>query len=212
MVCVSWYLGFPDSALAAFERALPIAPTQVDKGTTLNNLSSIYQARGDYDTALRYLEASLAIQREIGDKAGEGNDAQQPQPDLSARGGTTTRPCATWKPAWPFAGDRRQGGGGHDAQQPQPSGGTTTRPCATWKPAWPFSGDGDKAGLVATLHNMGHIAWKAQNMERAMTLWSEALALARETQNAQGLFHTASTLARYWSRLERSRKRGLSCN
>ena len=31
-------------------------------------------------------------------------------------------------------------------------------------------------------------------MERAMTLWSEAFAIARETQNAQGLFHTASTL------------------
>lgn len=118
-------LGFPDSALAAFERALPIAPTQVDKGATLNNVSEIYRARGDYDTALRHVEASLAIQREIG----------------------------------------------------------------------------DKAGLVATLHNMGHIAWEAQNMERAMTLWSEALALARETQNAQGLFHTASTLGQVLAKL-----------
>jgi tetratricopeptide (TPR) repeat protein len=111
-------LGFPDSALAAFERALPIAPTAVDKGATLNNLSLIYDARGDYDTALRYLEASLALQREIG----------------------------------------------------------------------------DKAGLVATLYNMGRIAWRTKNIERAMTLWSEAFAVARETQNAQGLFHTASTL------------------
>ncbi|MBK9488260.1 MAG: tetratricopeptide repeat protein [Haliscomenobacter sp.] len=30
------------------------------EGTTLNNISQIYSAKGDYDTALRYLEQSLA--------------------------------------------------------------------------------------------------------------------------------------------------------
>jgi tetratricopeptide (TPR) repeat protein len=65
-------LGLYNSAVAAFERALPITPTQVDKGSTLNNLSQLSMARGDYGTAQRYLEASLAICREIGDKAGEG--------------------------------------------------------------------------------------------------------------------------------------------
>jgi tetratricopeptide (TPR) repeat protein len=111
-------LGFPDSALAAFERALPIAPTQVDKSATLNNLGQISRARGDYATALYHLDASLAIRRQIGDKAGEGR----------------------------------------------------------------------------ALYNMGHIAWEAQNMERAMTLWRESFALARETQDAQGLFHTAGII------------------
>ena len=113
-------LGLPGGALAAFERALPVAPTGGDEGATLNNLSQIYQARGDYDKALSYLEQSLAIRREIG----------------------------------------------------------------------------DKAGLVATLHNMGHIAWQADNLERAMTLWSEAFSIAMETKNTQGIFHTASTLGR----------------
>ena len=36
------YLGFPDSALDAFKRALPVAPTKEDEGTMLNNLSQIY--------------------------------------------------------------------------------------------------------------------------------------------------------------------------
>ena len=31
------------------------------EGTTLNNISGIYQARGDYDKALAYLEQSLKI-------------------------------------------------------------------------------------------------------------------------------------------------------
>ena len=42
----------------------------MEESTTLNKLSQIYQARGDYETALRYLEESLAIQRAIGDRAG----------------------------------------------------------------------------------------------------------------------------------------------
>ncbi|WGZ92550.1 MAG: tetratricopeptide repeat protein [Candidatus Thiothrix putei] len=40
------------------------------EGTTLNNISLIYSARGDYDTALDFLKKSLAIQQEIGDVAG----------------------------------------------------------------------------------------------------------------------------------------------
>lgn len=38
---------------------------------TVKHISQIYHARGDYDTALRYLEQSLAIGQEIGDRAGE---------------------------------------------------------------------------------------------------------------------------------------------
>ena len=40
------------------------------EGTTLNNISLIHSARGDYDTALNYLQQSLAIQQQIGDVAG----------------------------------------------------------------------------------------------------------------------------------------------
>ena len=41
-------------------------------GTTLNNISQIFRARGDYDQALEFLEQSLAIRKEIGDKSGMG--------------------------------------------------------------------------------------------------------------------------------------------
>jgi len=34
------------------------------------NISQIYDARGDYDTALKYLEQSLGISQAIGDKSG----------------------------------------------------------------------------------------------------------------------------------------------
>ena len=42
------------------------------EGTTLNNISQIYDAKGDYDQALQYLEKSLAIRQQIGDRKGEG--------------------------------------------------------------------------------------------------------------------------------------------
>jgi len=41
-------------------------------GVTLNNLSQIYDAQGDYATALDYLHQSPIIRRALGDRAGEG--------------------------------------------------------------------------------------------------------------------------------------------
>jgi tetratricopeptide (TPR) repeat protein len=55
------------------KRSLAIQQEIGDKsgeGTTLNNISALYHARGDYDTALDYLKRSLAIRQEIGDNAG----------------------------------------------------------------------------------------------------------------------------------------------
>ena len=42
-----------------------------DVAQSLNNLAELYRAQGDYEQALPYLEQSLVIWREIGDKAGE---------------------------------------------------------------------------------------------------------------------------------------------
>ena len=36
----------------------------------MNNISQIHKAKGDYDTALRYLQQSLKISQEIGDRQG----------------------------------------------------------------------------------------------------------------------------------------------
>jgi len=62
-----------DTALDYLKRSLAIQQEIGDKsgeGTTLNNISALYHARGDYDTALDYLKRSLAIMQEIGDSAG----------------------------------------------------------------------------------------------------------------------------------------------
>ncbi|CAN2042439.1 Tetratricopeptide repeat protein [Candidatus Magnetomoraceae bacterium gMMP-15] len=63
--------GFLDNALDAFERALSIASDKKEKSTTLNNISQVYNVRGDYETTLSYLKESLKISKEIGDKSEE---------------------------------------------------------------------------------------------------------------------------------------------
>ena len=52
----------------------------------------------------------------------------------------------------------------------------------------------DKLGMTNSLHNMAHTALRAGDGEKALSLWSEALSLAMETRNAEGVFHVAGTL------------------
>jgi hypothetical protein len=46
---------------------------------------------------------------------------------------------------------------------------------------------------------MAHIALEAQDVQRAMTLWGEALSLAQETADAMGLFHVASAMGQVFA-------------
>lgn len=67
------HLGMFKDALPYLQQSLAIQQQIGDKageGTTLNNISQIYDAQGDYATALTYLQQSLDIMRQIGDKAG----------------------------------------------------------------------------------------------------------------------------------------------
>jgi tetratricopeptide (TPR) repeat protein len=62
-------------ALTHYRKALAIRREIGDRdgeGTTLNNISQIFDAWGLYDEALKTLQESLAISREIGDRDGEG--------------------------------------------------------------------------------------------------------------------------------------------
>ncbi|WP_020534537.1 tetratricopeptide repeat protein [Lewinella cohaerens] len=64
-----------DSALLLFLLNLEVFKQigeRQGEGATLNNISLIHKARGDYDMALEYLEQSLTIAQEIGDRQGEG--------------------------------------------------------------------------------------------------------------------------------------------
>ncbi|MGD2092437.1 MAG: tetratricopeptide repeat protein [Candidatus Aminicenantes bacterium] len=95
---IVWSTGSYDLALDYYKRGMKILestanPTDGDlenKGTTLNNISQIYAARGDYDNALRYLEQSLKISEQIGDKSGEGVTLNNISQVYQARGDLDT--------------------------------------------------------------------------------------------------------------------------
>ena len=52
----------------------------------LNNISSIYYAQGEYETALAYLQRSLTLLQEMGDKQGEGATLNNISAIYDARG------------------------------------------------------------------------------------------------------------------------------
>ena len=58
---------------------------------SLNNISQIYASRGDYETALDYLQKSLRIRQEIGDKSGEGTTLNNIAQIYTSRGDYETR-------------------------------------------------------------------------------------------------------------------------
>ncbi len=71
------------------EKVVKSAKTRDEKknlGATLNNIAAIAHASGDYATALKYLEESLKIRREIGDRAGEGATLNNISQIYDARG------------------------------------------------------------------------------------------------------------------------------
>ncbi len=83
------HIGHYDTALDYLKQSLSIQQEIGDKsgeGTTLNNISQIFKARGDYDTALDYLKQSLSIRQEIGDKSGEGTTLNNISQIFDARG------------------------------------------------------------------------------------------------------------------------------
>lgn len=82
-------VGRLDVALESLESALLIAKEigdRDDEGACLNNISTIYFARGDYDTALKHLQESLAIAKETGDRSVEGTALNNIGQIYSARG------------------------------------------------------------------------------------------------------------------------------
>ncbi len=112
------------------------------RGATLNNISQIYDAKGDYDMALRYLEQSLAIHQQIGDRIGEGATLNNISQIYNAKGDydTALRYLEQSLAINRQIGDRKgEGATLNNISQIHMPKATTTPPCAIWNKVWPFS-------------------------------------------------------------------------
>jgi len=77
----------------AFELNQAVLAKNIDAKTNaraLNNIGQIYKVKGDYDTALRYWEQSLAIYQELGDRQGEGTTLNNISQIYQAKGDYNT--------------------------------------------------------------------------------------------------------------------------
>jgi tetratricopeptide (TPR) repeat protein len=149
-----FHVGDYDTALRYLQQSLAIRQQIGDKageGTTLNNISQIYDAQGDYDTALRYLQQSLAIFQQIGDKAGEGATLNNISQIFKAQGDYDTA-----------------------LRYLQQSLAICQQ-------------IGDKAGLCATLFNMGHIHLQNEQLQEAVSAWVTVYLIAAPMNLAQVL-------------------------
>ncbi len=183
-------LGDLGDALKAHERALLLAPTAKEKGATLNNLSQIYDARGDYDSALRYLEESLAIRREIGDKAGEGatlNNLSQiykARADYDSALGYLEQSLAICREI----GDRKgEGVTLNNLSQIYKARADYDSALGYLEQSLAIRREiGDKVGEAATLNNLATTAHARGDDDRALRYLEESLAICREIGDREG--------------------------
>ncbi len=164
------------------------------EGTTLNNISQIYDARGDYETALEYLTQSLAIQQEIGDKAGEGATLNNISQIYDARGDYETaldylkQSLAITQEIGDKAGE---GATLNNISQIYDARGDYETALEYLTQSLVIRQEiGDKAGEGATLNNMATTAYARGDYETALDYLTQSLAITQEIGDIAGLCAT----------------------
>ena len=187
------HVGQYDEAKPFLEESLIIHRAIGDRareGAILNNLATIYQARGDYETARRYLQEALAIQRTSGDRAGEGAILNNLATIYQARGdyATALRYLEEALTLQRASGGRMgesatlnnrsqiyKARGDYDAAQRDLEASLTIKRAI-----------GDRAGEGATLNNLSQIYDVRRDYETARRYLEEALAIQRAIGDRAG--------------------------
>ncbi|MFH0995439.1 MAG: tetratricopeptide repeat protein [Pseudomonadota bacterium] len=183
-------------ALFSLEKALNLCKKTGDRsgeGATLNNISQIYDARGDYDTALEYLKQSLVIRREIGDRSGEGTTLNNISQIFKVRGDYDTA-LDYLKQSLSIVRDigNRSGEGAtlnniseiYDARGDYDTALDYLKQSLTI-----FREIGDRSGFCYTLFNLGHNHIQNKEIGEALSAWTTVYGIAREIQLSDVLTH-----------------------
>ncbi|MCP4104814.1 MAG: tetratricopeptide repeat protein [Desulfobacteraceae bacterium] len=183
-------LGFPDKALHSFTKALPVSPDKEAEGTTLNNISQIYRAIGDYETALKYLEQSLMIRQEIGGKSGEGTTLNNIGQIYSARGDyeTALKYLEQSLAIRQEIGDKSHEGTTLDnIGQIDSARGDYETALKYFEQSLAITQEiGDKSGEGTTLNNISSIFQARGDYETALKYLEQSLAITQEIGNKSG--------------------------
>jgi len=167
-------------------------------GTTLNNLSQVFKARGDYGKALEYLEKSLAIRREIGDRAGEGTTLNNISQIYDARGdyGKALEYLEKSLAIQREIGDRAgEGTTLNNISQIYDARGDYGKALEYLEKSLAIRREiGDRAGMISTLHNMAYIYQGENKLQEALEYFKEALLISIETNRLYDIFDESRDL------------------
>ena len=159
-------------------------------------MATTAHARGDYETALKYIQQSLAITQEIGDKSGEGRTLNNISQIYDARGDYETalkylqQSLAIQQEIGDKSGEGRTL---NNISQIYGARGDYETALKYLQQSLAIRQEiGDTSGLCATLFNMGHIHAQNDEMPEAVRAWVTVYQLAKPMQLAQILDALAS--------------------
>jgi tetratricopeptide (TPR) repeat protein len=158
--------------------------------TILNNISQIYDAQGDYETALAYLKQSLAIMQQIGDKAGEGTTLNNISQIFKAQGDYATA-LEYLKQSLTICqqiGDKAgEGTTLNNISQIYDAQGDYETALAYLKQSLTIRQQiGDKAGEGTTLNNISALYHAQGDYETALEYLKQSLAIQRQIGDKAG--------------------------
>jgi tetratricopeptide (TPR) repeat protein len=196
--------GMNDNASVVYDLALHAFKAMGDKageGTTLNNISQIWDTRGDYQKALEYLEQSLKIRREIGDKAGEGTTLNN-FGLIFSRKGDYQQALEYYQQSLKIQreiGDKKNEGGLlNNISQIFKARGDYQKALSYLEQSLKIWREiGNKAGEGTTLNNLATTAYAGGDYQKALEYLEQALKIAREIgdkKNEGGLLNNISQI------------------
>ena len=199
-VCL--HVGDYGKALEYLEQSLAICREIGDRqgeGTTLNNISQIYDSRGDYGKALEYLEQSLAILREIGDRQGEGATLNNISQIYKARGdyGKALEYLEQSLAIRREIGDRQgEGATLNNISQIYKARGDYGKALEYLEQSLAILREiGDRQGEGTTLNNISQIYDSRGDYGKALEYLEQSLAIRREIGDRQGEGTTLNNIA-----------------
>ena len=203
-------------ALHHYQKALIISREIGDRageGTTLNNISQVYDAWGRNDEALKTLEESLAICREIGDRAGEGTTLNNISQIYRAWGRndealkTLEESLAICREVGDHAGE---GTALNNISQIYGAWGRYDEALKTLEESLAIRREiGDRAGEGTALNNISQIYRAWGRYDEALKTLEESLAILREIGDRAGegaTLNNISTIYHAWGRYDEALK------
>lgn len=188
-------------ALDYLEQALAIWQDNIDNATVgniVNNIGIVHYAQEDFTTALDYFNQALTIRQNVGDKAGVAGSLSNIASIHNEKGDYDTA-LDYLKQALTITRNLQdkiaEGTILNNIAQIHNVKGDYASALKRFKQAKTLQTDtSDKAGLCLTLYNMGHIYWKNNQQEEALSTWLKVYQMAKSMQLAQ-LLDALSNLA-----------------